>query len=955
MQNQIKKAMGFAAVLLLLIVALMAAVTVHADAPTGYHEIKVITSGGDSTCKIEWTGVDTIDGKYCLDGGSIKVRATAGDGYTFVNIVAGDGASYPRGTSEITVTAVTEDLTFTAYFEPKVYTIEYVSNQEDASIKTIPELKNTYTYKNEFVDLGNGERKEGIELYIPEDTPAHRFVGWYEGENAIKINEDGKYLYTLSTVPTGDKIRLTARFEPKEIGGSRVDKDWLTKNRIPPDKDKTGETDDVLYTNWKYGDLIAADENLKDPDGSFRQYPGYTFITGDTKYYTEITVSATQKLNEVIRYYVPNVYQVTFDACGGILSNPEGTTISVTFNQKISDFAAGKLPTRAGYVFAGYYTELDGRGTKYIDSNGTGSIWDIPENTTLYAYWVAEDYQIDFSDALTEHATITVKQGNNTYTYDGTPLSFAYNTEITITIAAKHGYKLVQWNGNKVEHAAEAAFNYTISAENQTLSGVVLQSCAVPEFSVDYTQETLLAEGTGDFELKCGDTTIPFKGGDKVSLKSFFGKEILVRRLGDGEQTSHSDWKKRQLASRPAAPIAADADENGKIQKPTIGETSILLELTDADTVDYEFAFRRFENEALVWQDVGNLTNLNAGTVYTVFIRVKATENAPHGEEYSVSLTTLNENYLKGKIEELRGRIQKGDGQNVKNLIQSYIAKMEALQTGPDYQNKMDALIAECDNRLPLARYKDKRIAEIEARCEELRNGSLYNDAGKETLEMLRANAVAEISDAASQSGVDTAFEDFGSEVAKIPVRIDLTWLFIALGTVILLQVVALVILLRRHAKYADRVKYVRDGKPIYGFVPLPVLAMTTRFLPEKSALVALLLGVVALVLQIVLVVLIFRTAAIAKKAKSNGGSAGTEFDNGTQAPHDGGTEAKSDSEPTTDAFAFEPQVSVFHDDDASSFDHDNSTDGLQEEDWYDENYEDDSSADTFESDDGEE
>ena len=57
--------------------------------------------------------------------------------------------------------------------------------------------------------------------------------------------------------------------------------------------------------------------------------------------------------------------------------------------------------------------------------------------------------------------------------------------------------------------------------------------------------------------------------------------------------------------------------------------------------------------------------------------------------------------------------------------------------------------------------------------------------------------------------------------------------------------------------------------------------------------------------------------------------------------------------EPTADAFAYRPQVSVFRDDDAPSFENDNSAEGLQEEDWYDENFEDDSSADTFESDDG--
>ena len=55
MQSQMKKRIGFAAVLLLLTVAVLSAMTVRADAPDGYHEIITEVSGGDSSCKITWT------------------------------------------------------------------------------------------------------------------------------------------------------------------------------------------------------------------------------------------------------------------------------------------------------------------------------------------------------------------------------------------------------------------------------------------------------------------------------------------------------------------------------------------------------------------------------------------------------------------------------------------------------------------------------------------------------------------------------------------------------------------------------------------------------------------------------------------------------------------------------------------------------------------------------------
>ena len=928
MQSQIRKAIGFAVVLLLLAVSLMAAVTVHAEAPANYHEITVIVEGGDSTCKIVWTGVDTLDGKYCRDGRSITVRAIAGDGYELDYMVrrdaGGDETYIPHGTSEVTESAVTSDLTFIAHFKPKVYTLDYISNEADASIATSPALPKSYTY---------GEN--AFELYIPQDTPAYRFVGWYEGENAIKVDSEGKYWYKPSTVPAGDKIILTARFEPKEIGGSRVDRDWLTKERI--------STEDVLYTTWKYRDRIVADENLKDPDGTFRQYPGYTFITGDTKYYTEITVSATQKLNEVTRYYVPNVYQITFDACGGILPDPDSVTASVTYNQKIADLAAGKLPTREGYSFAGYYSERDGRGTRYIDPTGAGSVWNIAENTTLYAYWVAEEFEIDFSESLTANATVTVRLGTNTYTYDGTPLSFAYGTTVTITVTAGDGYKLVSWNGQAIAHTKTHTLTFTVAAENVELAGIVLPVCTVPAFEVDYINERLTVEGgipSGRYALRAGGTDYAFAGDDPLSLSNWFGSTVQILCYGDGVTKADSEWVDLVLAARPAMPTLVDGKGNGTVEKPGTDETGVTLTVTDGDTVAYEFACARNSGEKLTWQDSGVFTGLNAGTTYTFYIRIKATETAPHGEEFSISVYTLNEKFLQGEIESLRSNSD--GGENVNAVIERYVTLMEAVKPGANYVNEIEALKNECLAKLAFARYQDQEIAKIRSRCEELKGQKLYNAEGEKQLESLRDTAITAICNAATKDGVDNARKAFDAGVEDIPVRIDLTGLLISLGVVILLQIIALIILLARRAKYADYVK-IHRGSRVYGFA-LPVLALSAQFLPEKTALIALLLGILALGLQTVIMVLIFRTAAIAKSGKKQENSP-TPPTNPTPAPQGSQTEYG-------DAFA--PHLSVFRDEDAPTFAGDDA-DELQEEDWYDDGAADEEpSANSFSPDDSE-
>lgn len=915
MTSQIRKRIGSVVVLLLLMAAVLSVLTVQADAPEGYHEITVQIEGGDSSCKITWSGTGDIrDGKYCQDGSPITVTATAGPGYELDYLVRKDSSGeriLPPGQATATENAVNEDLTFTAHFKAKVYTMVYDTNQSDVTITTSTPLPATYAYG-----------ADAFELYIPSDTAAYTFIGWYEGENAIKIGSDGKYWYKPSTVPAGSEIRLVAHFEPREIGGYRVDMDWVTKKRISPDP--------IEYTTWKYRDEITSDETLLDPNGVFKDYPGYTFVTGNAQYYEKKTVSATKKLNEIIRYYVPNVYTVTFDACGGTFADSE-STVQVTFNQKIADIAEGKLPTREGYTFAGFYSERDGRGTRFIDGTGTGSVWNLPSDTTLYAYWVARTYTVDFDAELVANATVTVKQGSTSIAYEGTPLSFPFGTVLTVTVSAKDGYKLVSWNGDALTHTRERSFSFTVPAENTTLTGTVLPVCTVPSFRVDYINEVLTAPGgipSGSYVLRFGDTDYSFTGdGAPFSVSNYFGSTVRILCRGDGVTTADSEWLDLVLAARPAKPVYG---EGGVVEKPSTTENSVSLTVSDSDTVAYEFAYSLRTTDKLVWRDSGLFTDLRPGTTYTFYIRVKATETAPHGEEFSITVYTLNEDYLKGEIEKLRGNVQEGDGKNVSDLITIYVTKMEALQPSANYQEELQELVNECLAKLTLARYKDREIARIDARCEELLAGNLYNEEGKTTLETLRTAATAAINDAATTAGVDNARRDFDAKVAEIPVRIDLTWMFATLGAVLFLQAVVLIILVSRRVKYADRVKYAR-GKAIYGLA-LPVFALSAQFLPEKSALAALLLGVLALVLQIIIMVLIFRSVAIVKKSKSPKGPQAQSAQEPRKPEQQNGQ-----TQPAADTNAYEPQLSVFHDDDVPTFENDSQTDELQEEDWYDE------------------
>ena len=77
-------------------------------------------------------------------------------------------------------------------------------------------------------------------------------------------------------------------------------------------------------------------------------------------------------------------YTVTFDKQSG---DGGSASVTATFDESMPDIT---IPSRTGYIFKGYYSEVDGGGTQYYDENGSSTnAWNKPTATTLYAYWVA--------------------------------------------------------------------------------------------------------------------------------------------------------------------------------------------------------------------------------------------------------------------------------------------------------------------------------------------------------------------------------------------------------------------------------------------------------------------------------------------------------------------------------------------------------------------------------------
>lgn len=90
-------------------------------------------------------------------------------------------------------------------------------------------------------------------------------------------------------------------------------------------------------------------------------------------------------------------YQVALDDRGAT-STGHTKSVRMTFDETGSSII---VPTKTGYTFQGYYTEIRGNGTKYYDEAGKCiKAWTIPKETTLYAYWTQNPVVLPTEDKI---------------------------------------------------------------------------------------------------------------------------------------------------------------------------------------------------------------------------------------------------------------------------------------------------------------------------------------------------------------------------------------------------------------------------------------------------------------------------------------------------------------------------------------------------------------------------
>ena len=412
----------------------------------------------DAKLYAKWTadkGLVTLD-QQSGSGGDVSITATydlalptitvpTRTGYTFGGYYAeqnGEGTQYYKadGTS-----ARKWDNTDIKTLYAKWTVVEYTVtlDQQDGSggstrvtakyNEALPSVacptRKGYTFGGYWTDMNGG----GKQYYTPS------------GESANNWNEtsDTK-LYAMWTAET---VTVTLDQQPGTGGSPNVTATYdsaLPKITVPT---RTGYTFGGYYTGENGGGMQYYDSNGRsarkwDNTGITTLYAKWTVIkytlTFDKQSGTGGTSSETTTYgSELPTITVPTRTGFTFggywtapDGCGTQYYKADGTgarkwdetdnttlyakwtviTYTLTFDRQEgtggtssgtatygSAMPAATMPTRTGYTFGGYYTEPNGRGTQYYDSDGkSANNWDKTDDTTLYAKWTVIEYTLTF-------------------------------------------------------------------------------------------------------------------------------------------------------------------------------------------------------------------------------------------------------------------------------------------------------------------------------------------------------------------------------------------------------------------------------------------------------------------------------------------------------------------------------------------------------------------------------
>lgn len=357
------------------------------------------------------------------------------------------------------------------------------------------------------------------------------------------VSFDSKGGSEVAPVEVGYEMTFAKPADPIKTGhrflGWYKDEDFQT----PWDFENDQVTGDItLYANWEantyrinfvtYGSPISPIEQkygtpIFAPAAPTRE--GYTFAGWyrDSNYTNPFTFPETMPAENITlyAYWTANKYLVKYYVDGALYKE-----VSVEFGAEFPEVPA---PEKTGYTFAGWsglpeimpandvivtanFTVNSYKLTYYVDgavyrmftvAYGTDIVplegpsktgytfqgWsDIPEKMPAEDVNVYGTFQVN-----NYNLSVTADPVRGTVTVEPNQTSVAYGTQVTVTATPNPGYKFSYWDKDGEHASGQAAYSFSMPADNVNLTAVF-----VPEDDVEYKVNYYVEGLDGEFLLR---------------------------------------------------------------------------------------------------------------------------------------------------------------------------------------------------------------------------------------------------------------------------------------------------------------------------------------------------------------------------------------------------------------------------------------------------------------------
>lgn len=294
------------------------------------------------------------------------------------------------------------------------------------------------SYCVEFDKKGGDNGTDGIFVYsgmkmpdieVPEKK-GYTFCGYASGDSQL-YNDAGKYI-------SGEVLNISEDMTGKKALSAKWCANCYSVWYMPNGTDgEQTEQAGLLY-----------DTEFKILDNMYKK-EGYTFAgwstlaDGSSEIYKagESIKNLTDKDGEVVRLYArwqENSYNIEYNLNGGTGEAPENKEIMYQSEYTIAD----NKSTKEYYVFAGWNTRYDGKGTSYEVGQKVSRLTAVKgDKIILYAQWKPVEYSIsyDFDGGETETNV--------------NPLKYDCETDdFTVVSPKKHGWDFVGWHDSDKLH-----------------------------------------------------------------------------------------------------------------------------------------------------------------------------------------------------------------------------------------------------------------------------------------------------------------------------------------------------------------------------------------------------------------------------------------------------------------------------------------------------------------------